>query len=837
MTARLSRATIVALALTACVAAAGVARADDVEQIEKAHKILREASRWAELGAYDHEEAKLKEAEKELEGVDETGKAPVVGEIKDARDKIADEKTRWSSDRVKEAIERTINAIETMATRAGSPEALETGPDDESQNYHGFKQVEEALTTDGWLKAHLDAPMIAELQKKMDWIRKKVTQEVTHGTANRFTPRFNRTINAAEGALESTKDAITRKTDTSPDSWQQSFDRSIQESEELLASDEAKALKPAELAELKKRIETLKTDYAKAKIEVQFNNVQHRIDWIQDVLDGKNTHAYTNNVEDAFKEGAELLEKCPQNDPRVQKDKDRLAQQRKTFDAGQASGAKADVIDPAVKYWPYCLETYKKDSDGWEGETGVTTLVDFRNNELGCPKTVKLLEDVVQRWFGDDRVTKAIGAYANDPAFKPTLDQASALRDKAGQKLLGVAKNVLDLLDKVPEGRERNDYEYTFGNLKNLLGRTTKGCAAHEATCARIDALEKRWKDEKEGAANAKAALDKKMCDSVKAAWPELAKSLIGKAKKIDAPDALANPGSWKGTIVHFSGGARGVDLNRSGWNWQDEYYFIVEKDGVPVCGNLDSGLADAVAEVEKQTGIQADNVEEVIGVLDGVCKAHDRHQNPFNSNEYLKGPPVDAVRMRIIGVRACTICAVVGEGTNLSKLSEYKEVKVSESGSSGSGGGRSHGGGSSGGHGFFHWIHRFIAWGMCALLALCGALAAAHGASKFVPQIQEQKAKLGDYLGYAGAAFGAIGVLWFGAAIVGRVLGMCALGSLPSIAMILAGAFVGADLARSKGKLKEETAVMIQPAGIALGLMCFGAAAVHFFFWDYMLL
>jgi hypothetical protein len=811
-------------------ALAAPALADDVEQIAKARDIIRAAGNWGLLGALDHQEAKLKEAEQALQGVDETGKAPVVGEIKDARDKIAQSKASWNVESIKGSISRSIDSAENYGTRAASAEVLENGP----EGSMGFKQIEEAFT-DGWLKAHLDAGVLTELKNKIAWARKKLSQDVTHGKAQKFVPRFGRTISGAENALKATQEASQDKErDTGPDYYKGSFNQSISGAEELLASDDAKSLDPAELAKLKDQVATLKTDFAKAQIEVQFNNVQHRVNWIQDVLDGKNTHAYTNNVEDAFKSGNEQLDKCPQNDSRVKPLRDRLAEQRKTFDASQAKGAHDEVVDPAIKYWTYVHDEYAKKFEGWEAETTPTSLADFLHHSppsLGCNKTEEFMREVVKRWFDDDRVKKAVAQYPNDPKLKATLDEATGIRDKAGGRVVAFSKSIIDEAEKLPPGKDRDEFKGHFYNFKNTLNRTTEGCPGNDALIARVDALEKKWEGDKNAAEGAKAALTKQLEQSSNDVWPGMLSSF--KIKKLDAPEALSSNGSWKGTYIHFAGGARGVDLNRSGWDYDGQYYFIVEKDGVPICGNLDGGLEEAIKAVETQTGIERDNECEVVGVIDGTCQVWTLFHYS-NGSKSVRDRLVNAVRMRIVGLKCVTVAAACGEGTNLKKLSGYKDVSVSESGSASSTGGRRSGGVVSG---FFHMIHRLISWGLCALLVLAGALALAHGASKFVPQIQEQKAKLGDYLGYAGAGFAAIGVLWFGAAIVLWVLGMCEFGSLPSVALLFGGVATGIDILRVKGKLKEETASLIQPAGILFGLGCFAAALVHFFFWDVMLL
>ncbi len=806
---------LAAAALVAIVLVAHVARGDDVAQIEKATELARAADTWVGFDCYDKANENLAAAEKALQGVDETGKADTVARIKEIRDKVAAAQKSWNADTFKSRFEREVNAAESDGEHGSEafPEQIARA---------------EAMLADAWTKAHLDAAAVAELQKKIDWARKKVASVTTRDLARRLTGELGRTLNGAERALQSLQQAAKGTTISDPGSYKPDFDRSIGNATETLSKDENKKALGDAAADFQKKIDGLKSDFAKGTVELRIHNVQVDVDWIQSVLDGK-TNAYSNNVEDAFKKVNEALALCPANDPRTNAFKDKLAQQRKTFDAGQAQGARDELVKPAVDYWKYCQENYKKDGEGWEGETTPSSLPDFLHHSpatLGCDKTEKFLREVVQRFLEDDRIKKALAKYPNDPELKKTNDEAVALLEKAGGKMCSFAAKILDEAEKLPAGRERDDMVQGFYNFKVTLRNAAQGCSAYAGVVARIDGLDKRFGQEKAQGEAAKADLEKKMLDSVATTWPDLMKPWEGKAKNIDANDAVANIGKWKGTVLHFTGGGPGVNLNRSGWSWADDFDFIVTVDGVPVCGNLDSGLAEAIKAVEKQTGCNQINCAECVGIVEGLCKARERFKNPLNENEYLTSAPRDGVRFRIVAWNACNIAAAVGQGTNLKKLSEFKEVSVSESGGSSGEGGWANG-----------WIHMFLAWGMSGLLGLAGLVALGHGASKFVPQIQEQKAKLGDYVGYAGAGFVVIGMVWFGAAIVLWFLGFCAFGSLPSVALMLAGASVAIDIARSKGKLAPDTASMIQPVAILFGLGAFMAAAVHFFLWSWALL
>lgn len=818
-----------ALALAAILSfllAAPLARpalADDVEQIEKATRIADEAANtWGSLGAFEKEESLLAAAEKELAGVDETGKAPVVAKIKETRDQIARSKGSWDAGQQKSALERAIGTAEGYGDRLDGEHFEER-----------LKTVETALA-DGWIKGHLDAAVAADLQKKIDWARKKFASQSNKAESRALTGSLDRTLGQAQESAEAAAKSS---------GYEDDFKMRIGQAEELLADADNKKALGAEAAKYQKKIADLKALFAKNAIEYQFAQLDKGVQWIQDVLDGKNTHAYTNNVEDQFKAMAEGLDKAPQGDPRTAKIRAKVAEQRKAFDAGQAQGARDETVKPMVDYWKYCNDTYAKEGEGWEAETGPSDLKSFLHHSpasLGCDKTEKLLSEVVQRFYGSDQVKNALAKFPNDPEVKKTDGEAKALLEKAGGKVCDFAAKILDEGEKLPAGRDRESLIERFYNLKVTINNATKGCSKNAAVIARIDGLDKRFGQEKAAGEAAQAELVKKLTDSTNAVWPDMKKAYASKFTNIDPADAIENVGKWKGTVLFFEGGGPGVNLNRSGWSYYDDFEFIVEVRGIPICGDFDGGLLEAIKAVRKQTGnVEPYNCEEVIGIVDGLCKATPRVQNPLNHNDYFRDTPQKAVHMRIVAWKACTVAACVGHGTNLAKHPELKEVSVSETGSTPGGGGGSSSGSSGGaGGGVIHFVHRFVAWGMCLLLALAGALALAHGASKFVPQIQEQKAKLGDYLGYAGAGFAVAGVVWFGAAIVlPLIFADVRFLSLPSVALIFGGAASALDLLRVKGKITPEMAATIQPAGILFGLGCFAAAAAHFLCWDWPLL
>jgi hypothetical protein len=800
------------------------ARADDVEQVEKATKLERDADTWRGILCFAKARAVLAEAEKEVKDVDETAKADVLKRIRDTRDAIARDEQGWNADRCKARIEQAISEAETDGDKDADAFESEMGR-------------AEAILNDAWTKAHLDAAVRSELDKKIAWTRKKVASQAGKADARVSGQRLDRILLEVENAVQSAASG-------GGDGARATFDEKMKEAEDVLATKQS--VLGADAAKFRERIAKLKSDFADAAASALFDEVEKRTKNIETYLAAEKSMYSETDVENWFQHAREYLEKCPRGAARTRAFEEKIAALRTQFDARRARGDRDEVVQPALSYWTALHEQRMRDAEGWEQETTPPKLAVFLHEsppKLGCDKTQHLLRDVVALWLDDSKTKTAQARFANDAEWKKTYGEAVALRDKAAGKVIGFATALLDEADKLKPGAERDELKTRFFNLKSDLKRGTEGAPGSVEILERIDGLDKRWAVEQENAAGAQAALVEKLTRAANEVWPDLVAGFQAKVRKIDASDAFRNSGAWQGSVVHISGGHHGVNINRAGADWWDSHDFIVEFDGIPVCGNLDAGLSEAVKEVEKRTGVEQDTCEECYAIVDGTCQAWRRVQDPLDSNHWIRGRyPIDGVRMRIVAWKACTIAAAVGKGTNLAKLSEFKDVAVSERGHSehaSSGGESTANGSSSSGSpgGLAHALHRLLAWAMCLVLGLAGALAAAHGASKFVPQVREQTGKLGDALGYAGCVFVAIAVLWAGASVVLSFVGWCAFGSLPAGALLLGGVATALDLGRSKGKITAETASLIQPAGIVAGIACWGAALVHLFAWDIALL
>ena len=517
-------------------------------------------------------------------------------------------------------------------------------------------------------------------------------------------------------------------------------------------------------------------------------------------------------------------------------DADTVAQLQKKLNGIKVEFKKARIRE-AVNSWENDEKQVKREHQGWEEDTKPYEISRVCVGwEMGCERTVRFM-DRIDRWLESWKVT--LDANPDDPTLKKLCADLETQRTAAQAKISEFRKAVFAEAEKLPPGEQRDTMTSLYRAFLKAgadegaspkKGQRRKSAGAGPVPgdadlIPKITALLERWDGEKSKGKSDKEALIKELIAGSDASWPGLLKgfSLV----KLETSEVLKDPAKWKGK----TGKIVGVDL--SGSAYEAQQYFIIEVDGVPVCGGLDSGLAaswNAFTAFAEKNALKLGATQEYVGTVEGTCKVWQRVKR---GDKIVRGDQIDGVKVRIVALKTERFAGAAGHASSLDSVSTG-----SVAGSAGGGTG--------------HILHRLVAWAMCGLLALCGALAVAVGASPFVPAIQEQRAKLGSYLGYAGLAFAGIGVVWFGAAMLFWIVEGDG-GSLPSVALILAGAFTGLVVLRSKGEIKPaptaegaapvptpaspDMLTTIQPLGVVLGLGCFGAAAIHFLLWDWLLL
>ena len=748
--------------------------ADDLAQIENANKQIDESDKWLARMAYRHARDVLDTAERSVLGVDEVGRAPVLKRISERRTYLDEREKAWLLLEFKSAFERTLGEAESTAARSTKPEAVDDL----------VRECAEILD-DGWNRTHLDPATRTEYDRKVDGLRRRAASEAVKSDSRATSGDLTRLLGQLDTSIDGTSAS--------------DFEARVKEIQELLAGSKARGLTDSDRAKFQKQLDETLRKREKSVHEARFKDLDQCCESIQAVIDGKSP---PEGAEAAFAKAKELLAASPSSDPRTQEYTDRLAKEKTAYDATRVQGAQDTILKPALDSWAQCQESLKE-SAGWESESLPTTLAGFKGT-LGA-RTESVL-GAVRRWLSDERVTKALERYSDDPTLKPAVEEATKLRDAASEKLLRAANAILDDAEKIPVGDKRRDeLSGLLDGFRSYLEReTTSGAKA----VARVDALARRWKGENENPAALHDVVARSMKEAAGEVWPGFMKDYEPRFLKLDAADAVKHPDAFRGAIVHLE------SVGPVPQTWEPEYDVIVVHDGIPICGQLDQGLKDALATVEARTKVSREPCEECVGLVEGVCTAHERTSGQLTAH--------DGVRVRIVAYKAGTIAVCVDKGTNLAKVSGFTDIQVREAGPVGDTGNKP------------GWVRRLAAWVMCLVLVLAGFLGIFHGACKFVPQLEEQRQKAGDQLGYVGVGLFTLGILWFVGAVGFQILFGSGF-SVPSIALILCGGAIGAELLRSKGHLDDDSATAIQPVSIVLGLGCFIAAGIHFLYFDRM--
>lgn len=627
-------------------------------------------------------------------------------------------------------------------------------------------------------------------------------------------------------------DAARRNLEFAKGNWDNDPRRSLEFLDR--AEKELEGVDDATKAPIAKEIAESRAKATRKVTEGELNGIGHSLErTVENLLKDPagNSNWDSRQINQGLDDIDERIKKLPQDDPDVKAMGARLAKDRVDWKAFLDKYVHDEAVGPAIKYWAYVNEQASK-WEGWEQEKTAPPIADVLGHSpmpLGFEKSESLAE-AVTRFLEDERVRKAVKDYASDAELKKIVDEATAKREKAESQICAIANATLAELEKMPAS---DRVKSALGQLREYhIERHTKHCPEHAKTLARAEALAKKWEAEETSAKNAKDALQKKLIETANAVWPDYEKNF--EFTKIDPLDAVANPGNWNGKTIHFH--TDSGDMNDAGSTYEaGGYDFITEVNGLPVCCRFDPALNATWKAKHEATGIWPDEsgYNDIVAVVEGVGAVQKQTWSEITKRHYpdvlLKAPIARVVAFRTQNGFA----ASCGVGTNLDEISGIPHPECGGSSSGGSGGlvDWYFSASTSSKDGFiWHMLKRLLSYFAALVTFLGGLLAFAWGASRFVPQIAEPLAKLGDNLGKIGAGFAVFAVVWLFATLILWDL-------LPAGALFAAGAFTALDLAKRKEKIAAETVDMIQPLGIALGLAAMGLAGIHVLLWNWPLL
>jgi hypothetical protein len=229
-------------------------------------------------------------------------------------------------------------------------------------------------------------------------------------------------------------------------------------------------------------------------------------------------------------------------------------------------------------------------------------------------------------------------------AEKTLVDAAGKLNDAFNQWLDAAEKQ------KRPQGETRFEI-----NSASLMAHNAEdwfaGTKYKDPNIARAKKLDERWQAEIAAIEKQHAEALKKLTADASAAWPKI-DGAIRAEDSFNPSDAASS----KGKTIRLKG-----VRNRSGWDFDGRYDFVMWQNGVPIAGNYEPKVAKAFADASSQIGDSVNDHTDwdVIAVVEGPGTVNHRVTSEVKAaNGDVLGkiesyPPMECVRVKVIAVHA----------------------------------------------------------------------------------------------------------------------------------------------------------------------------------------
>jgi hypothetical protein len=323
----------------------------------------------------------------------------------------------------------------------------------------------------------------------------------------------------------------------------------------------------------------------------------------------------------------------------------RLAAVAKKIEGYDSAWSDARVEDAIVNSWKFSKQNFA----GWEQEQFEGSKRPFAPIEM--QKTVQAIRQT-NYFLKEKDTTEARQKHGNLPKVAATLADAEKTLADASAKLDAAFNKWLDDAEKQkrPQGETRFEI-----NSASMMAHNAEdwfaGTKYKEANVARAQKLDERWKAEIAAIEKQHADALAKLTADASAAWPK-----IDGALRADDSFNPADANSAKGKTIRLKG-----CRNRSGWDFDGRYDFVMWLNGVPVAGNYEPKVSKAFNDVSGQIGDSVnDHIDwDVIAVVEGPGTVNQRFNTEVKAaNGDVLGKiesyrPVDCVRVKVIAVHA----------------------------------------------------------------------------------------------------------------------------------------------------------------------------------------
>lgn len=278
---------------------------------------------------------------------------------------------------------------------------------------------------------------------------------------------------------------------------------------------------------------------------------------------------------------------------------------------------------------------------GWEDEKAAEGAYEL-------PKTALALRRL--SWFLADKDLRKIGeAHPGDKPIQAIFAEATKARDAALAKLHAAFNGLLERLEKGPRPSNRFDLEKP-SHLAGSAGSDFEGTPHKDANVARAKKLDQRWEKEIEADRKARQKKYDELSVEAAAAWPKILAGL-----KVETDFDPQDRGAKGKTVL-----IRGL-RNRIGWDFSGPYDFAIWVNEIPVIGNFEKPVQEAVNEACKKTGLSIDDHTDWDAVIEvggpGRIKLRTqiivRDRSNLEIGKIEEWRPVDALTCKVVALRA----------------------------------------------------------------------------------------------------------------------------------------------------------------------------------------
>ena len=484
------------------------------------------------------------------------------------------------------------------------------------------------------------------------------------------------------------------------------------------------------------------------------------------------------------------------------------------FAAGMGKAGAGDQIDRINRYF----ESYANEFDGMDAETKTPTWADFKTSandarDLGAPKTINYVTRV-SRWLPELEQEERYVAAKDDLAVKAKVAEIKAKLAASREK---VKKNAEALVAGYEAEKANPNNVGDAGMLESRVKYVFGDSSTETAPLvARVQAVSKAGADAANKAESEKDAYYKTLTEAADKAWP----AMLGKYDISDGFDPN-NAGALKGKFIKITGN------NLMGWRFKHgDFPYATKISGKPVAGNYSPDVKAALKEVEAKLGRAiGDNdndgewtavarVEGTTGRLielvkrSGDVSVDGRNVGTVEGTEEV---PVESPLVTIVALKAGPVAVAQDQGSVKADGSVSAPVAA--------------GGMASGGRRSFSFVGLIsgllavVVGGACLVKSKFAPLAGNAQAAQLTEKVGGQNLA---YLGLAGVALGAIGLLMNLIALPGAFF-HAVIGLVASAAMVVAGVVVSRDFLEARGLLPGSVAAPMATYAVPAGLACVG--------------